>query len=80
MSSLQAIVVFAAEAGGEHEETSKTLYYAMGSALAVYAVAVAFVGIRGHREWPPSDSVAKTVMALSALLVLATMASAVITS
>jgi hypothetical protein len=71
---LQALLTFAAE-----EEGSKTAYYIAGSALALFAIVISAIGIRGHEHFPPSGTAARGVMALAALLVLATMASAVLT-
>jgi hypothetical protein len=63
----------------EAEEPSKTLFYVLGGLLAVFAVAVASLGIV-REDFPASRGAARGVMALAALLVLSTMASAVITS
>jgi hypothetical protein len=76
---LTDVVVLAVQAGSE-EEPSKTVFYVFGSLLAAWAVIVAAVGIARHSEFPPSRAAANAVMALSALLVAATMASAVLTS
>jgi hypothetical protein len=64
----------------EHaEEPSKTPYYVAGSALVVFAVIVSALGIRSHGHWPTSPGAARAVMGLGALLVAATMATAVLT-
>ena len=68
-----ALVTFAAE------EASKTPYYVSAGALAAFAVIVAAIGIRGHATFPPSQRAARAVMGLAALIVVATMASAVLT-
>jgi len=73
---LHALLVLAST-GGE-EETSKTAFYIAGSVLAVFAVLVSAVGIR-QGNFAETDSTARGVMALCALLVLAAMATAVIT-
>jgi hypothetical protein len=73
---LHALITFAA-AEGEH--TSKTAYYVAGSALAAFAVIISAIGISRHENFPPSKGAARAVMALAALLVAATMASAVLT-
>jgi hypothetical protein len=67
------LITFAAE------EASKTPYYVAGSALAVFAVLISAIGITRHETFPPSKGAARAVMALAALLVAATMASAVLT-
>ena len=75
----QALITLAAEAV-EEEEPSKTAFYVLGIVLAVYAVAISFVGIRGYASFPGSKGARSGVMALSLVLVLATMASAVLTA
>jgi hypothetical protein len=68
-----ALIPFAAE------ETSKTPYYVAAGALAVFAVIVSAIGIRGHETFPPSKAASRVVMLVCALIVAATMASAVLT-
>ena len=64
----------------EHvEETSKTPFYVAGVALTVFAVIVSAIGIRSHGHWPGSSGTGRAVMGLCALLVAATMATAVLT-
>jgi hypothetical protein len=75
---LHALLTFATEAAGE-EETSKTAFYVAGSALTAFAVVVAALGIRAHGHWPSSRGAARAVMGLALVLVVLTMASAVIT-
>jgi hypothetical protein len=75
---LLATLMAAAEAG--EEESSKTLFYVMGAVLAAFAVIVSAIGIRGHETFPPSGGAARGVMALAAVLVVLTMAAAVVTS
>ena len=74
---LHAIFTFAAE---EAEEGSHALFYICGGALAIWAVVVSFIGMRGHENWPSSDGTARGVMGISALLVVLAMATAVITA
>ena len=74
---LHALITFAATEEGE--ESSKVLFYVFGGALAVWAVVVSAIGIRAHDKFPPSRSAARGVMAISVLLILCAMASAVIT-
>ncbi len=71
------LIAFAAEAGAE---SSKTLFYICGAVLVVWAVGVSAMGIRAHETFPPSKGAARGVMAISVLLILAAMASAVITA
>jgi hypothetical protein len=70
---LTAVLTFAAE------ESSKTPYYIAGGALAAFAVIVSAIGIRSHDTFPGSAGAMRAVMALAVVLVVATMASAVLT-
>jgi hypothetical protein len=74
---LAYLIAFAAEEGSE---PSKTLFYICGGVLVVWAVAVSAMGIRAHDTFPPSPGAARGVMAISVLLILAAMGSAVITA
>ena len=74
---LHALLTFAAEA--VEEESSKVPFYIAGTLLAVWAVAVSLLGIQRHREWPASEGAARGVMGVSAVLVVAAMATAVLT-
>jgi hypothetical protein len=74
---LHALILFAQEHAAE--ETSKTPYYVAGAVLAVFAVIISAIGIRGHESFPGSKRGRNGVIALAALLVAATMASAVLT-
>jgi hypothetical protein len=76
---LHAALTVLAAAPAEHEETSKTLFYVAGAILALFAVAISAIGIARHETFPPSKAVARGVMALAAVLVAFTMASAIIT-
>lgn len=73
---LATLIATAAEGG---EETSKTPFYVAGIVLTAFAVVVSAIGIRAHGHWPSSPGTARAVMGLGALLVAATMATAVIT-
>ena len=75
---LLSIIIAATEEAGE--ESSKTLFYICGGVLAVWAVVVSAVGIRAHETFPSTKSAARGVMAISAVLVVLAMASAVITA
>ena len=68
-----ALITFAAEEG------SKTAYYIAGAALAAFAVIVSAIGIRRQDRFPPSQGAMRAVIGLAAILVIATMASAVLT-
>jgi hypothetical protein len=74
---LHAFIVFAAE---EAHEKSHTAFYIAGGLLALWAVLVSFVGIRRHENWPSSDTAARGIMGISAVLVVLAMATAVITA
>jgi hypothetical protein len=73
---LATLISFAAEAA---EEGSKTAYYIAGGVLAVFAVIISAIGIRGHDSFPGSQGAYRGVIGLAIVLVLATMASAVLT-
>jgi hypothetical protein len=68
-----ALIVFA------EEEASKTPYYVAGIALAAFAVIVSAIGISRHETFPPTKGATRAVMGLAVILVVATMASAVLT-
>lgn len=70
------MLILAAEAVAK----SKTAFYIAGGLLASWAVLVSFIGMRGHENWPNSDGAARGIMAISALLVVAAAATAVITA
>jgi hypothetical protein len=72
-----ALLSLATAAPGE-EETSKTLFYVLGGLLAVWAIVLFAVGMRSS-SFPGSSGAMRGVIAISAVLVAATMASAVIT-
>jgi hypothetical protein len=74
---LDALITLAAAAA--EEESSKAAFYIAGGVLAAFAVIVAAIGIRGHETFPPTRGAARAVMGLCAILVAATMATAVIT-
>jgi hypothetical protein len=72
-------VLLAALIAAVEEEASKTPYYLAGGALAVFAVIISAIGIRGHERFPGSKAARNGVMLLAAALVAATMATAVLT-
>ena len=74
---LTALITFAAEEGAE---PSKTLFYICGGLLVVWALVVSAMGIRAHESFPPTPSAARGVMAISVVLILLAMGSAVITA
>ena len=74
---LLATLIAAAEAG--EEESSKTLFYVMGGVLAAFAVVISAIGIRGHETFPPSQGAARGVMTLAVVLVVLTLAAAILT-
>jgi hypothetical protein len=73
---LHSILVFAQE---EAEEPSKVPFYVAGILLVVWALIVATLGIRNER-FASEKRVGRTVMAVSAVLVVATMSMAVVTA
>ena len=75
---LATLIAFAASEEGH--ESSKTLFYVCGGVLAVWALVVSAIGIKAHETFPPSQSATRGVMAISVVLILIAMASAIITS
>ncbi len=76
--SLQGLATFAVEVA---EETgSQTPFYVAGGLLALWAVVVSFVGMRGHAAFPGSSGGRAAVMAITTVLVVAAMASAALSS
>jgi hypothetical protein len=70
-----ALLVLAAE----EVETSKTAFYLCGGLLAAWAVVLGFVGLRSP-DFPGSGAAARGIMAVTAVLMVAAMATAVITA
>jgi hypothetical protein len=62
------------------EETSKLPFYICGGLLVLWAVLVSTLGIRAHDRFPGSTGARSGVMAISVVLILAAMATAVITA
>jgi hypothetical protein len=67
-------------ASTEGEESSKALFYLAGGVLAVFAVVISAIGIGRIGSFPASKGQARGVIGLAALLVLAAMASAIVTA
>ena len=74
---LNALIVFASTEG---EESSKTLFYIAGGLLAVFAVVISVIGIRGIGSFPDGKAQTRGVIGIAALLVLFAAASAIITA
>jgi hypothetical protein len=72
---LQALITFAAAEG---VEPSKTAFYIAGGLLVAWALVIGVIGIT-RPGFPARTGQARGVMALSAVLVVAAMASAVLT-
>jgi hypothetical protein len=72
-----ALLIFAQEA--IEDEPSKTPFYILGGAAAVWAIVLFAVGMRS-RDFPGSAGAQRAVMAISVVLVAAAMASAVLTA
>jgi len=66
-------------AAAEEAEPSKTAFYIAGGLLACWAVVLAAIGL-SRPEFPRTGGAARGVMALSAVLMVCTMATAVITA
>ena len=74
---LHALIVFASTEGGE---SSKTLFYIAGALLAICAVVISLIGIRGIGSFPAGRAQVRGVIGIAAVLVLFTAASAIITA
>ena len=74
---LNALIVFASTEG---EESSKTLFYIAGGLLAVFAVVISVIGIRGIGSFPDGKAQTRGVIGIAALLVPFAAASAIITA
>jgi len=72
---LHAVLIFAQQ---EAEEPDKTPFYIAGILLVLWALVVATLGIRNER-FAAEPRVGRAVMAVSAVLVAATMTTAVLT-
>jgi hypothetical protein len=72
---VHAFLVLAAE----EAEHSKTAFYICGGLLAVWAVVLGAVGLRSP-DFPGSNERARGVMLVSGVLMVAAMATAVITA
>jgi hypothetical protein len=75
---LAAFLLLAAEVA-EEAEPSKVAFYVAGGLFAVWAVVLGAVGLRSP-DFPGSESAARGVMTISIVLMVAAMATAVITS
>jgi hypothetical protein len=63
----------------EEAEPSKTPFYIAGGLLVLFAIVMSVIGTRGAERFPGSKGTRNAICALAALLVAATMATAVIT-
>jgi hypothetical protein len=61
-------------------EPSKTPFYIVAGVLILFAAGLSAAGIRGHETFPPSRGTATLLIATCAVLVLGTMATAVLTA
>jgi hypothetical protein len=62
------------------EETSKVPFYICGGLLVLWALLVSTFGIRAHDRFPATKGARSGVMAISVLLIIAAMATAVLTA
>jgi len=74
---LATLLTFAAETA--EEESSKTAFYVLGSLAAVWAIVLFALGMRSP-EFPGSAGAQRGVIAVSVLVVVGAMASAVVTA
>ena len=73
---LATLLTLAAETA--EEEPSKTAFYILGAAAAVWAIVLFSIGMRSP-EFPASQGAQRGVIAISVLVVVGAMASAVLT-
>jgi hypothetical protein len=78
---LAAFLLLAAEVAGaaEEAEPSKAPFYVAGGLFAVFAVVLGVVGLRSP-DFPRTGSAARGVMTVSVVLMVAAMATAVVTA
>ena len=76
--SLHALVLFAQEVAHHEEESSKTAFYVAGGLLAAFGFLIGILGTMRHGDFP-SAGASKGIMGTAALLVAATMVTAVAT-
>jgi hypothetical protein len=74
---LAKLLTFAAETAGH--ESSKTAFYVLGLVAAAWAVALFAIGMRSP-SFPSSAGAQKGVIAVGVVLVVAAMASSVLTA
>ena len=74
---LASLLTFAAETA--EEEPSKTPFYILGAAAAVWAIVLFALGMRSP-TFPGTPGAQRGVIAVSVLLVVGAMASAVLTA
>ncbi len=83
MSLTLSTVLAAAEQGAKHaaeeEHKSEAPFFIAGAVLVAFAIAISVVGFK-RPEFPGNSGAARGVMALSALLVAATLFSAIYVS
>jgi hypothetical protein len=66
-------------AAAAEAHSSKVPFYVAGGALVLFALAISAVGVRGAETFPASKGARTGVCLLAAVLVVAAMASAVLT-
>ncbi len=62
------------------EETSKVAFYVLGGLFAGWAVLLGALGIMRHRTFPPSAGAARGIIVVGVVLMVAVMASSVLTA
>jgi hypothetical protein len=76
---MHAVIGLIVAAESAKEESSKTAFYICGGLLAVWAVVLSAVGLT-QATFPATAGARRGVIALTALLVAAAMATAIITA
>ena len=72
-------LLFIAAAEAAHEGESHAPFYLLGSALAVWGVAVALLGMSRRQSFPATDRARNLVMLITTVLVIGACGSAALT-
>jgi len=74
---MHALLTLATTEGAE--ETSKTLFYVLGSALAVFAVLLSGLGM-SKPDFPGTDGAGRATIGVTVVLVVAAMVAVLVTA
>ena len=79
MEDVLQLILFAVEEGGEREDHDKTAFYVAGGVLALWAVLVSLVAFT-KSDFATERGLSRIVIAITAVLMLVTMATSILTS